>query len=153
MLVLYTAVIFFPGGNPAAGASILILQDGSNQAPYMFADAGATIPVSSPIVADGTGQISFYAPPGLYWAELVGALSRIPIDPSHAAPVWPDVWVHMQTVPSLVWTIDHYFGTKPSVSIDVGPTAQVEAQVDHPSLTQTVLTFTTAQTGAAYLRR
>jgi hypothetical protein len=145
-------MLFFPGGNPAAGASIDISLDGSNQIPLMFADQAATIPVSSPIVADAMGNIFFYAAPGLYVAELSGSFFRIGVHPSYSAPVWPDVWVHMQTVAATVWTIDHYFGTKPSVSIDLG-TSQVEAEVDHPSLTQTVLTFTSAQTGAAYLRR
>lgn len=152
MLVQYHLMLFFPGGNPAAGASIDVSIDGSNVAPLMFADAGATIPVSSPIIADGMGNVDFYAPPGLYVAELSGAFFRIPVAPGFGAPVVPDVWVHMQTVPSTVWTIDHYFQTKPSVSIDIG-TAQVEAQVAHPSLVQTVLTFTSAQSGAAYLRR
>lgn len=152
MLVHYSTMLFFPGGNPAAGALIDVSMDASNVAPLLFADAGATIPVISPLTADSMGNIDFYAPPGLYLAELAGAFFRIPVDPGFGAPVIPDVWVHMQTVPALVWTIDHYFQTKPSVSIDVG-TAQVEAQVSHPSLTQTVLTFTSAQSGAAYLRR
>lgn len=152
MLVQYHLMLFFPGGNPAAGASIDVSMDGSNVAPIMFADAGATIPLSSPLVADGMGNIDFYAAPGLYLAELSGGFFRIPVAPGFGAQVFPDVCVHMQTVPALVWTIDHYFQTKPSVSIDVG-TAQVEAQIAHPSLTQTVLTFTSAQSGAAYLRR
>lgn len=152
MLVQYHLMLFFPGGNPAAGASIGVSMDGSNVAPTMFADAGATIPLSSPLIADGMGNIDFYAPPGLYVATLSGSSFRIPVDPGFGAPVIPDVWVHMQTVPATVWTITHWFQTKPSVSIDIG-TNQVEAEVDHPSLVQTVLTFSSAQTGAAYLRR
>jgi hypothetical protein len=148
----YKAMLFFPGGNPASFASIGISIDGSNTVPLMFADLAATIPVATPIVADVMGTIEFYAPPGLYLAEVAGTWSRIPVDPAFGSPVVPDVWVHMQTVPSAVWTIDHYFETKPSVSIDIG-TAQVEAQVAHPTLTQTVLTFSSAQAGAAYLRR
>ena len=152
MLAKYHAMLFFPGGNVASNASIGVLMDASNQPVIMFADAGATIPLTSPLTADSMGRIDFYAAPGLYLSELSGTMQRIMVDPSFGAPVWPDLCVHMQTVPSTVWTVDHYFGTKPSVSIDVG-TSQVEAEVDHPSLTQTVLTFTSAQTGAAYLRR
>lgn len=152
MLVQYHLMLFFPGGNPAAGASIGVSMDGSNVAPLMFADAGATIPVTSPITADGMGNIDFYAPPGLYLAELSGAWFRIPVDPGFGAPVVPDVWVHTQTVVATVWTIDHWFQTKPSVSIDVG-TAEVHSSVQHPSLTQTVITFSAPVSGAAYLRR
>lgn len=151
-LVPYTAMLFFPGGGPAVGASIDVGMDGSNQMPLLFLDAGAVVPAPNPMIADGTGTILFYAAPGLYQAELGGTFIRVPVDPGYGAPVWPDLWVHMQTVPATVWTVDHYFGTKPSVSIDLG-SSQVEAEVDHPSLTQTVLTFTSAQQGAAYLRR
>lgn len=152
MLVKYHLMLFFPGGNPAAGASISIFMDGSNVAPLMFADSGATIPVSSPLIADGMGNIDFYASPGLYLAGLAGEMFRIPVDPGFGAQVFPDVCVHMQSVAATVWTIDHWFQTKPSVSIDIGP-AQVEASVQHPSLTQTVITFSEPVTGAAYLRR
>jgi hypothetical protein len=151
-LVPYTSMLFFPGGGQASGASIGIGMDGSNQVPMIYLDAGAVVPAPNPMIADGTGTIMFFAAPGLYVAELAGTFLRVPVDPTYGAPVWPDLWVHMQTVAATVWTVDHYFGTKPSVSIDLG-TNQVEAEVDHPSLTQTVLTFTTAQTGAAYLRR
>lgn len=151
-LAKYHLMMFFPGGNPASGASIKISSDGSNVTPALFADIGATVPVTSPITADASGNIDFYAPPGLYLAELSGTFFRVPVDPLFGSPVVPDVWVHTQTVPATVWTIDHYFQTKPSVSVDVGA-AQVEAEVDHPSLTQTTITFGAPTAGTAYLRR
>lgn len=152
MLAKYKAMLFFPGGDPAAGASIDVFIDGSNTMPLMFADIAATIPVTSPIVADGMGTIEFYAAPGLYVAELAGTFLRIPVDPSFGSPVVPNVWVHTQTVAATVWTIDHYFETKPSVAVDIG-TAELHSQVAHPTLIQTVLTFSAAVAGAAYLRR
>ncbi len=152
MLPQYSAVIFFPGGDPAAGATITVSLDGSNVVPLLFADSAATTPIGPGIVADLSGAISFYAAPGLYLAQLAGTYSRVGPDPGWGAPVVPDVFIHTQTMPAAVWTIDHYFDTKPAVSIDTG-TAHVETQVDHPTLTQTVLTFSSAVTGAAYLRR
>lgn len=152
MLVHYRDMLFLPGGNQAAFQPADISMDASNQVPLMFADAGATVPLTSPLMTDGMGTIDFYAAPGFYLAEIAGTKFRIDIAASFTAPVWPDLCVHMQTVPAAVWTVDHWFGTKPAVSIDTG-TAHVETQVDHPSLTQTVLTFSSAVTGAAYLRR
>lgn len=152
MLAQYTVMLFFPGGDVAAGASIDISMDASNQMPLIYVDPGATIPAPNPMIADVTGTITFYAAPGFYLAELSGTFFRIHVDPGFAPAVWPDLYVHMQTVPALVWTIDHYFGTKPGVSVDISNN-QVEPEVDHPSLTQTVLTFNTPQQGAAYLRR
>ena len=151
-LVLYSSMLFFPGGNPAIGASIDISLDASNQPPYLYLDAAGTLPAPNPMIADGTGTITFYAAPSFYLAEIAGTFSRIPVDPTHLNPVWPNLYVHTQAVASNVWTIDHFFGTNPDVTI-LGLTAQVETDVNHPSPTQTVITFSSPQTGVANLRK
>lgn len=153
MLVQYTAMLFFPGGGQAIGASIGVSVDGSNQAPMMYADALGAVPEANPMVGDATGTITFYASPGLYLAELAGTWTRIPIDPSYPDPVFPNLYVHTQAVASDVWTINHFFGVNPSVTLVGGALQSEETEVSFPSPTQTVLTFSSAQTGTAYLRK
>jgi hypothetical protein len=151
-LVPYSAMLFFPGGDPAVGALIDISLDGSNQPPFMYLDAAGTLPAPNPMTADATGSIMFYAAPSLYLAELAGTFTRIAVDPLYPNPVWPNLYVHTQAVASSVWTVDHYFGTSPDVTI-LGLTAQVETDVNHTSPLQTVITFSSPQTGTANLRK
>lgn len=153
MLPHYSLMLFFPGGNPAAGASIDLSMDGSNVPPLLFTDSAATTPAANPMIAGPMGMIGFYAAPGLYLAELAGTFVRVPVDPAWPDPVIPDVYVHEQTVPSLTWTVDHHFGTdNPSVTITITD-MQVETRIDHPTTEQTVLTFSTPVAGVATLRR
>lgn len=152
MLVPYSATIFFPGGNRAAGADVGVALDGSNQPPMIFTDNAGLFPAPNPMTADGVGFITFYAAPGYYLSMLAGTANRIPVDPGYGPPVWADLYIHTQSVPSSVWTVNHFFGTNPSVSVDLG-TLQVEPQIDHPSPTQTVITFSSPQAGIANLRR
>jgi hypothetical protein len=151
-LAQYTATLFFPGGNRAVGASVVVSIQASNQVPLLFADAAGTIPVPVTMTADGAGMITFYAAPGYYLANLAESLFPIPLDPGFSTATWPNTYIHVQTVPALMWTVDHFFGVVPSVDLVMSGN-QVEAEIDHPSVTQTIITFTTAQTGAAYLRR
>lgn len=152
MLVQYSAALFFPGGGPASGASIVVSLYGSNVPPLIFADSGGTVPNANPITADGMGQISFYAAPGIYKAELAGEWFDIPIDPSHTDPVWPDLYVHDQPVAASTWTVDHHFGTRPAVDIIIGG-ADFEAEVTHPDDETTVITFGAPTSGSVTLRR
>lgn len=151
-LVLYSTMLFYPGGGVADGASIPIHMHGSNQPPILFADSGATTPADNPITADSMGEFSFWAAPGHYLAELAGETFYIPIDPSHTAPVWQDIWVHTQVSAASTWTIDHHFGTNPSVDVIVSG-AVVESEVAHPGPQTTVITFGSPMAGTAYLRR
>src|SRR5688572_9602594 len=154
MLVLYSLMLFFPGGGgPASGASIDVHLHGSNQSPLIFTDSAGTIPATNPIIADGMGNIAFYAAPGQYMAELAGELFHVPIDPSHTAPVWQDIWVHDQPVAASVWTVEHHFGTRPAVDIIISGGAVFEGEVTHPDDETTVITFGAPSSGTAYLRR
>lgn len=152
MLPLYSAMIFYPGGNLAAGASVRISMDGSNVPPLIFADTNGTVPAANPLVADGMGTVQFYAAPGLYLAELSGTFTRIRPDAGWVGDVTPDVFVFTQAVPSTVWTVDHFFGTEPSVTV-VSAGAQIETLITHPSAVQSVLTFSSPVSGTATLRR
>jgi len=151
-LVRYSVMIFFPGGNPAVGASIQISLDGGNQAPLIFTDAAGTIPAANPMIAGGMGVVSFYAAPSLYLAELAGTFFRVPVSAFHVGDVWPNLYVHTQAAVAAVWTVDHHFGVEPDVTIVVSG-ADAETQITHPTPEQTVITFNPPRSGTAYLRR
>lgn len=151
-LVHYTTMVFFPGGNPAAGAKILVGLDGSNVAPLMYQDPAGALPQANPIVADSLGRIFFYGAPGLWYAELSGTRTRIDVDPAWPDPVRPDIVVHAQTVAGAVWTVDHFFGSNPGVTVHAITDVEV-AHVTYPSPTRTVIEFSSPQTGTAILRR
>jgi hypothetical protein len=151
-LIHYATYIYFAGGNPAASTPCPVYLAGGNQLVPLRADKAGTVPLAQPPVTDGDGLLVFYAPPGDYTTWISGTPVLLTVDPLETDEAWPNTFVHMQTVAATTWTIDHWFGIKPQVMIDVG-NSQVEAEVDHPSLTQTTLTFSSAQSGAAYLRR
>ena len=98
------------------------------------------------------GTVAFYAAPGCYLGVLSGVRTRIPVNPTHLSPVFPDVYVHDQAAPALTWTVDHHMGIEPAVNIIIAGEA-VEAHIDHPSADQTVITFSEPTSGIAQLRR
>lgn len=151
-LVHYTTMIFFPGGGVAAGAKIRVALDGSNVAPLIYQDVAGTVPQANPIVADSLGRIGFYGAPGLWTAELSGTVTRVDVDPAWPGQVHPDVHVHVQTVAAATWTVDHFFGGRPSVAVYTLDDEEV-AHVSYPSPTRTVIDFSAPHTGTATLRR
>lgn len=151
MLVLYSAYVFFPGGDLAVNYPVRVTHLGSNTASLIFSDGSGT-PAANPISTDGDGLLAFYSAPGLYGFEISGTFFPVPLDSSVTWDVWPDLSVFEQASPSSVWTIDHHFGVAPSVDLVTGPSL-TEAQVTHPTTQQTVITFGSPQTGTAYLRR
>jgi hypothetical protein len=60
-------------------------------------------------------------------------------------------YVHTQSTPSAVWTINHNLGFNPvAVVLDSGGT-QCEGAISYPSINQMVITFTGAFSGTAYI--
>lgn len=152
-LVLYSLMLFYPGGGgPAAGVDFDVTLCGSNVLSTLFTDAAGTTPQANPVTSDSMGMIAFYASPGMYRTDLAGSMFEIPIDESFTDPVFSDLWTHTQSSPASVWTIDHHFGTHPLVQV-IASGVEVEAEVAHPSASQTTITFGVPVTGTAYLRR
>lgn len=60
-------------------------------------------------------------------------------------------YIHTQASPNTVWTINHNLGFRPSVEVLDAGQNKVNAQVTHPTVNQTVVTFNTAQSGLARL--
>lgn len=152
VLTPYRETIFFPGGNPAIGADVLVTLDGSNVLPSLFSDAAATLPIGNVITADGTGTIQFYAAPGCYLGVLAGTSARVPVQVGHPDPVFSNLYVHTEPAPAAVWTIDHWLGVEPAVDILLSGDA-VEADITHPTVNRTVITLSQPLAGVAQLRR
>ncbi len=152
MIVLYSRYLFFPGGNPAADFQVQILHHASNQSALLFTDGTGTVPAPNPLTTEEDGLASFYAPPGDYSAILGGEPFHIPVDASVATPVWPGLWVHTQTSPSSVWTINHHFGVMPRVDVLLAERVAI-VDVEHPDVQTTTITFGAPTVGTAHLRR
>lgn len=60
-------------------------------------------------------------------------------------------YVHTQVVAAAVWTINHSLGFRPSVQVADGSGNEFYGAVAHPTLNQTTITFSTAETGTATL--
>lgn len=56
-----------------------------------------------------------------------------------------------QATPASVWTLDHNLGFRPNVSVTDTAGDDCEGDVDHPTLNQTVVTFSAAFAGTARL--
>lgn len=60
-------------------------------------------------------------------------------------------FVHTQGSAATTWTINHNLGFRPACEVIDAGQNKVNAQVTHPTVNQTVVTFNTAQTGLARL--
>ena len=151
-LIHYSTYVFLPGGFPAANMELEVMLTGGNVAVPLRADKAGTTPQANPVMTDEFGLVTFYAPPGDYSVWLAGTVWPLTVDETESDPAWPGTFIHHQLTPSSVWTIDHWFGVQPAVTA-LAAGQRVETDVEHPSPTQTVLTFGAPQAGTAYLRR
>lgn len=60
-------------------------------------------------------------------------------------------FAYEQITPSATWTIDHNLGYIPNVTVIDGLGREVMGDIAHPTLNQTVLTFSAMFSGDAYL--
>ena len=58
---------------------------------------------------------------------------------------------HQQTTASTTWTINHNLGFRPSVELLDSGSQEIEGEVSHPSVNQTVVTLNLATAGLARL--
>lgn len=151
-LALYSTFLQFPGGNPAANYPVPVRPTGSNQMAPLFTNQTGTVQASNPVLTNAEGQVMFWAAPGCYDVHLSGEHIRVPLDDSFTAPVWPDLVVHEQTTPAAVWTVAHQFGVRPAVDVVTAEGVTV-TDVNHVDGMTVTITFGTASTGTAYLRR
>lgn len=66
-------------------------------------------------------------------------------------PTGGAAFVYTQTVPATTWTINHNLGYRPSVELIDSGSQEIDGEVAHPSVNQTVVTLNPASAGAARL--
>lgn len=60
-------------------------------------------------------------------------------------------YVHVQSVAATTWTINHNLGYRPSVELLDSGSQEIDADVSHPTVNQTVVSLTPASAGLARL--
>lgn len=60
-------------------------------------------------------------------------------------------YLYAQSTPATTWTINHNLGYRPSVELLDSGSQEIEGDVIHPSLNQTIVTLTPATAGIARL--
>jgi hypothetical protein len=151
-LISYECYVTYPNGNPAANREQLICLLGGNIGVPLFTDKAGTVPLANPVTTDGDGLATFFAAPGSFITELAGDIFHFLVSASEPDDAWPGVFIHEQTAPAAVWTVEHHIGAVPAVELVIAG-ARVEATVEHPDSETTIITFSAPQTGTAYLRR
>lgn len=66
-------------------------------------------------------------------------------------PAGSGAYIHTQTTVSSTWTINHNMGFRPSVELLDSGSQEIDGEVSHPSLNQTVVTLNPASAGLARL--
>ena len=71
----------------------------------------------------------------------------------HPGPQGPpgESYVHTQSTPSTTWTINHNLGFRPTVELLDTGSQEIDGEVAHPSVNQTVVTLNPATAGLARL--
>jgi hypothetical protein len=60
-------------------------------------------------------------------------------------------YTHTQSTPATTWTINHNLGYRPSVELFNSGMQEIDAEIAHPSVNQTVVTLNPATAGLARL--
>lgn len=66
-------------------------------------------------------------------------------------PTGSGAYIHTQTTVSSTWTINHNMGFRPSVELLDSGSQEIDGEISHPSLNQTVVTLNPASAGLARL--
>jgi len=79
--------------------------------------------------------------------SVVTALTEGPQGPAGTTVAY----VFTQTTPATIWTINHNLGVRPSVELLDSGSQEIEGEVSHPSLNQTIVTLSLPIAGLARL--
>lgn len=151
-LIKYGQYLTYPDGNPVSEMPYPVMLLGGNVLIPTFADKTGTTPVSNPVMTDTDGLLTFYAAPGTYCTDVSGTMFHYEVDATEPDDAWPGTYIHLQSTPAQVWTVEHHFGVEPEVTVLVAA-AVTDGEVTHPDPETTVITFGAPITGTALLRR
>lgn len=82
--------------------------------------------------------------------SLTGAIATI-VTQGPQGPPGGTVIVYQQAAPATVWTINHNLGYKPSVELLDAGSQEIDGDIAHPSINQTIVTLNPASAGLARL--
>lgn len=71
--------------------------------------------------------------------------------PGNAGPGATPSFTFTQSIPAMVWTIDHSLGYRPIIAITDDTGEEIEATVNHPTTARTTVVFSRAVSGLARL--
>jgi len=60
-------------------------------------------------------------------------------------------YVHTQSTPATTWTINHNLGFRPTVELLDSGSQEIDGEISHPTVNQTVVTLSPATAGLARL--
>lgn len=81
----------------------------------------------------------------------IHVLELIHPGPQGPAGLGGAAYVHTQSAPATTWTINHNLGFRPSVELLDTGSQEIDGEVSHPSVNQTVVTLNPATAGLARL--
>ena len=73
------------------------------------------------------------------------------IHPGPQGPAGGVSYIHQQATPSSSWVINHNLGYRPAVELLDAGSQEIDGEVAHPSVNQTVVTLNPATAGLARL--
>ena len=71
--------------------------------------------------------------------------------PGPQGPAGGIAYVHTQAAPSTTWVINHNLGYRPAVELLDTGSQEIDAEIAHPSVNQTIVTLNPATAGLARL--
>jgi hypothetical protein len=106
--------------------------------------------LTATITKVGGGSVSIAANAGSASVQLLAAIKGDKGDKGDTGTSGAG-YIHTQDVPSATWTITHNLGFRPDVSVTDSAGTEVEGGVAHPTINQTVITFSGGFSGFARL--
>lgn len=153
MANLYQDTYWYPSGALAKFVPARVFPRNSNILAPLWADSAETVPLANPQLTTATGELTFYAAPGDYWIHLGIESFPVTIDSDDVVPeVWHDTFLYEQPVASTSWMVNHNLGAEPDVSVVIAGQV-IPADVNYTDLNNLTITFSSPQSGVAYLRR
>ena len=139
----------YTNGQIAAGEDISVVARGTLSPAALYSMAFGGVALSNPLIADDSGNISFYVDPGSYDYVVNGA--RVPFDVTEDGGT--DFYLqHDQNVAVATWTILHSFGRHPNVVLIDADDEMILTDLEYPDLATVVATFPAPTTGKAILQ-
>lgn len=140
----------YANGQIADGEDILVVARSTIIPATLYVAAVGSGMLANPIIADDSGNISFYIDVGSYDFIVNGA--RVPFDAFEAAGSTTFYLQHDQDVAIATWVILHAFGRLPNVTLINPANEMIMTDLEYPDLATVVATFPAPTTGKAILQ-